>query len=118
MNISVARGQFLAEEEELCDLVEVGFFVENGSTVLERFELIPVGRCFRVHLSFASGESVSPITIGDVVSTATEGIDGAHGQALLLWQILERMIEVACFSHGQFFAISVGEFVEFRRRLF
>ena len=113
VNISVACGEFLAEEEKLGDLVEVGCFVENGTLVLERFKLISIGGGFRVHLAFAAGEPVGPVAVSNVVCTSAEGVNGAHSQTLLLWKVLERMIEVASFSHGQFFAISISEFVKF-----
>ena len=85
MHITVASGEFLAEEEELSDFVEVGLFVKDGSTVLQGFKLVPVSCRFRVHLSLASRESVSPVAVSDVVCTSAESVDGAHGQSLFVW---------------------------------
>ena len=99
------------------DLVEVGFLVEDGAPVLEGFELVPVGRSFRVEFASTPWKAVRPVAVGDVVRSSTEGVDGAHSQALFLGEVLERMIEIASFPHGQFFAIAVGEFVEFGRGL-
>ena len=100
VNVSVARGQFFAEEEQLRDLVQVSFLVEDCSSVLEGFQLVSIRRRFGVQLSLAPGESVRPIAVCDVVRTSAKGVDGAHGEALFLWQILERVVEITRFSHG------------------
>ena len=100
MHVAVAGGELLAEEEELGDLVEVGFLIEDGAPVLEGFELVPVGRCFGVEFASAPREAVRPVAVGNVVRSATEGVDGAHGQALFLREVLERVIEIAGFPHG------------------
>ena len=118
MNLTVARGEFLAEEEQLRDLVQVCLFVEDGPLVLERLELISIFHGFRVKHALAARETVGPIAVGDVVGSTAESVDGAHGQALLVGEILERMIEIPGLPHGEFFAIAVGEFVKFGRRLF
>ena len=117
MHVAVAGGELLAEEEELGDLVEVGFLIEDGASVLEGFELVPVGRCFGVEFASAPGEAVRPVAVGNVVRSATEGVNGAHGQALFLGEVLERVIEIAGFPPRQFFAVAVSEFVELGRWL-
>ena len=86
--------------------------------VLETFELCTVGHGFRVHFPCTSGEPVSPITVGNVVGTAAEGIDGAHGQSLIIGEILERVVKVSSFSFGQLLAITVGQPVKFSGWLF
>ena len=117
MNVAVARGQFLPEEEQLGDFVQVGLFIEDGSPVLEGLQLISVGRCLRIQITSASGETVRPIAVRDVVGPSTEGVDGAHGQSLLFGEVLERMIEVASLAHGQFLAVAVGQLMQFGRWL-
>ena len=113
----VARRELLPEEEELRDFVQVGLLVQHRLGVLVLLERLTVGLGFRVHLSERAGEAVGPVAVRNVVCTAAEGIHCAHGLPLVLWEVLERVIEIAGLASGQFLTIGVGQAEKFGRGL-